>query len=110
MRALESRMNESKADMERRLEGQQKEVTAILEQQTRHLREDIEETRRELKARLAAVDAQAFRTGSGGPGASYSTVKPPKFDGATSWAVFHRQFEAAVSQNNWTQSERASHL
>ena len=81
------------------MEGQEKEVIAIAEQQTRHLREDIEATRRELEARLAAVDAQAFRTGSGGPGASYSTVKPPKFDGATSWAVFHRQFEAAAVQN-----------
>jgi len=37
-------------------------------------------------------------------------VKPPKFDGATSWAVFHRQFENAAVQNKWTQSERAAHL
>jgi len=37
-------------------------------------------------------------------------VKPPKFDGATSWVVFHRQFEAAAFQNNWTQGERAAHL
>jgi len=77
VRALESRMDEGKAEMEGRLEGQQKEVTTIVEQQTRHLREDIEATRRELEARLAAVDAQAFRTGSGGPGASSSTGKPP---------------------------------
>jgi len=67
-----------------RLEGQQKEVTAIVEQQTWHLREDIEATRRELEARLAAVDARAGRAGGGGPGANSTTVKPPKFDGATS--------------------------
>jgi len=27
-----------------------------------------------------------------------------------SWAVFHRQFEAAAVQNNWMQRERAAHL
>ena len=59
--ALESLVNEGKAEMEGRLEGHQKEVTAIVEQQTRHLREDIEATRRELEARLAAVDARADR-------------------------------------------------
>ena len=90
VRSLDSRMNEGKEEMEGRLEGQQKQETTIVEQQTRHLREDIEATWRELEARLAAVDAQAVRTGSGGPGASSSIVKPPKFDGATSWAVFHR--------------------
>jgi hypothetical protein len=110
VRALETRMNEGKAEMEGRLEGQQKEVTAIVEQQTWHLREDIEATRRELEAPLAAVDARADRAGGGGPGASSTTVKLPKFDGATSCAVFHRQFEAAAVKKNWTQSERAAHL
>ena len=48
--ALESKANEGKAEVEGRLEGHQKEVTAIVEQQTRHLREDIEATRRQLEA------------------------------------------------------------
>jgi len=37
-------------------------------------------------------------------------VKPPKFDGATSWAVFHRQFATTAVQNNWTPNEKAAHL
>ena len=48
--------------------------------------------------------------GGGGPGASTTTIKPPKFDGATSRAVFRRQFEAAAVQNNWMLSEKAAHL
>jgi predicted nucleic acid-binding Zn-ribbon protein len=48
--ALESRINEGQAEMEGKLERQQKEVTSIVEQQTRHLWEDIEAIRRELKA------------------------------------------------------------
>jgi len=38
--------------------------------------------------------------GGGGPGARTATVKPPKFNGATFWALILRQFEAAAVQNN----------
>jgi uncharacterized membrane protein YkoI len=64
VKALELRMNEGKVEMEGKLEGQQKEVTAIVEQQTRHIRKDIESAGRELEARLAAVDARAGRAGA----------------------------------------------
>jgi len=110
VRALDSKMNEGKAEMLGRLEGQQKEVTAVVEQQIWSLREDIEATRRELEARLAVLDARAGRAGGDGLEASSTTMKPQKFDSATSWAAFHRQFEAATVQNNWMQSERAAHL
>jgi hypothetical protein len=86
---FESRINEGQAEMEGKLERQQKEVTSIVEQQTRHLWEDIEAIRRELKARLAAVDARSSHAGGGGPGANCTAVKSLKFNGATSWALFH---------------------
>jgi len=108
--ALELRTNEGQGEMEETFERQQKEVASIMEQQTRHLREGIKVTRRELEAQLAAVDARTRRAGGGGPGANSTTVKPPKFDGGTSWAVFHRQFEASAFQNNWTSNEKAVHL
>jgi len=108
--ALESKVNEGQAEMEGRFERQQKEVTSIMEQQTRRLREGIVATRRELEAQLSAVDVRSRRAGGGGPGANSTTVKPTKFDGATSWALFHRQFEAAAVQNNWTPNEKAAHF
>jgi hypothetical protein len=37
-------------------------------------------------------------------------VKPPKFDGSKSWAVFHRQFEAAAIHNDWTPRDNAAYL
>jgi len=74
-----------------------------VEQQVRNLREKFE-------VQLAAVEARSRRAAGGGPGTSTTTVKPPKFDGATSWAVFHRLFEAAAVQNNWMPSEKAAHL
>jgi hypothetical protein len=56
------------------------------------------------------VEAGTRRAGSGGTKANITTVTLPKFDGATSWAEFHRQFETAEDQNNWTQNEKAAHL
>jgi hypothetical protein len=57
-----------------------------------------------------AVEARKKRGGGGNIGTSADKVKPPKFDGSTSWAVFHRQFEAATNHNDWTSHEKAAHL
>jgi hypothetical protein len=65
------------SELEERLDKQQKNVTSIVEQ-TRNLGENIE-------AQLAAVEARTRRAGSGDPGTSNTTVKPPKFDRATFW-------------------------
>jgi hypothetical protein len=82
----------------------------MVEQQTRNLREDIEDTRREFETQLAAVETRTRRAGGSGPGANTSTAKPRKFEGVTSWTVFHRQFDAATVQNNWTPNEKVSYL
>jgi hypothetical protein len=100
----------AQAELEDRFDKQQKDVNSMVEQQTRNLREDIEATRRELEAKLAAVETRTMRAGGSGPGANTSRVKPPKFDGTTSWAVFYRQFEAAAVQNNWQPKEKTAHL
>jgi hypothetical protein len=42
-------------------------------------------------------------------GTSADRVKPSKFDGSTSWAVFRLQFEAAVD-HKWTSCEKEANL
>jgi hypothetical protein len=59
---------------------------------------------------LAALEARTRRAGGSSAGANADKVKPPKFDGSTSWVVFHRQFEAAAIHNDWTQREKSAHL
>ena len=70
----------------------------------------MEATRPELEAHLIAVEAGNRRAGGDGPRDNITTVKLPKFNGATNWAVFRRQFETAVVQNNLTQNEKSTHL
>jgi len=64
-----------------------------VKQQSRNLREKLED-------KLAAVEARSRLSVGDGPVTSTTTVKPPKFHGATAWAVFRRQFVAGVLQNN----------
>jgi hypothetical protein len=100
----------------------------MVEQQTRNLREDLsrnieatrqdvettrrdlEATQRDLETQMAALEARTKRAGGGSAGANVDKVKPPKFDGSTSWVVFHRQFDAAAIHNDWTPREKAAHL
>jgi hypothetical protein len=84
------------------------------ERVTRNLCEDlsrnIEETRQDFETQLADLEARTRRAGDGNAGANADKVKPPKFDGSTSWVVFHRQFDAAATHNDWTPGEKAAHL
>ncbi|KAJ8980521.1 hypothetical protein NQ317_008318 [Molorchus minor] len=39
-----------------------------------------------------------------------SKIKPPTYDGKTSWQTYMKQFEAAANVNNWSESEKATAL
>jgi hypothetical protein len=84
------------------------------ERVTRNLREDlsrnIEATRQDFETQLPDLEARTRRAGGSSAGANADKVKPPKFDGSTSWAVFHRQIDAAAAHNDWTPREKAAHL
>jgi DNA repair exonuclease SbcCD ATPase subunit len=73
-------------------------------------RRDLEATQRDLETHLAALEARTRRAGGSSAGANTDKVKPPKFDGSTSWVVFQRQFEAAAIHNDWTPREKAAHF
>jgi hypothetical protein len=81
----------------------------MVEQQSRNLREElsknIEATRQDFETQLAALESRTGRAGGGSAGANADKVKPPKFDGSTSWVVFHCQFEAEANHNDWTPRE-----
>jgi predicted phage gp36 major capsid-like protein len=64
---------------------QDMEVTRDILKATPH---DLEATRREFESQLAAVEARTTRGGGGNVGTRAERVKPLKFDGSASWAVF----------------------
>lgn len=72
-------------------------------------RRDLKATLREFKSELAALQTRTARVGGMIGGTSADRVKPSKFDGSTSWAVFRLQFEAAVD-HKWTSCEKEANL
>jgi hypothetical protein len=118
---VEQQTRNLREDFSRNIEAGQAEFE---ERVTRNLREDIsrnfeatrqdvEATRRNLEAtqqdlgtQLAALQVQTRRAVGSSAGTSADKVKPPKFDGSTSWIVFQRQFDAAATHNDWAPGEK----
>jgi polyhydroxyalkanoate synthesis regulator phasin len=89
-------------DLSRNIEATRQDVEAT--------RRNFEATERDLGTQLASLQVQTRRAGAGNAGTSTDNVKPPKFDGSTSWVVFQRQFEAAAVHNVWTPGKMAAHF
>jgi hypothetical protein len=89
-------------DLSRNIEATRQDVEAT--------RRDLEATQRDLATQLADLQVQTRREGGSSAGTNADKVKPPKFDGSTSWVVLQRQFEAAAIHNDWTPGEKAAHL
>jgi hypothetical protein len=101
-------------DLNRIIEAGQAEleerVTCAVDTRLENATSVVEATRQDFETRLTALEARPRRAGCSNAGANTDKVKPPKFDGSTSWVVFQRQFEAAVIHNDWTPKEKDAHL
>jgi gas vesicle protein len=115
---MKSEINAVKNELRQEISAFQERIRAgqveFEERVTRNLREDlsrnIEATRQDFETQLAALEARTRHAGGGSAGANAGKVKPPKFDGSTSWVVFHRQFDAAAIHNVWTPREKAANI
>jgi hypothetical protein len=107
---VEQQTRNLREDLSRNIEAGQAEFE---ERVTRNLREDLSrntEATRDLEKQLVALQVQTRRAGGSRAGTNAYKVKPPKFDGSISWIVFQRQFDAAAIHNDWTPREKAAHL
>jgi hypothetical protein len=75
-------------DLSRNIEANRQDVEAT--------RRDLEATQRDFETHLAALQVQTRSAGGSSAGTNAKKVKPPMFDGSTSWIVFQRQFDAAA--------------
>jgi hypothetical protein len=64
----------------------------------------------EFQTHLATIETRTRCKGSSNAGTSAVVVKPPKFDGSSSWAGFHRQIKAVDYHNGWAGLEKAKNL
>jgi hypothetical protein len=95
IRALESMVNEGKAEVEGRLKGHQR-GDRYSGTTDRALPGGHQGHTERSRCRISGGGRSRGRAGGSDPEAK-STIVKPKFDGVTSWAVF-RQYEAAAVQ------------
>ncbi|KAJ4449439.1 hypothetical protein ANN_00838 [Periplaneta americana] len=110
IRALERRQEETSVLMDQ-YAVENKHILALVDRQAREQKQIIAE-----EVQLAVERSTTeLRTSCSGlvepsPSARHCNVKPPKFDGTISWAIFRRQFEAIAEHNGWTLAEKTTRL
>jgi FtsZ-binding cell division protein ZapB len=99
--AFQERIRAGQAEFEERVtctvDTRLKNVSSMVKQQTRNLREDISRNIEATRQDFETQQARTRRAGGSSAEANADKVKPRKFDGSTSWVVFHRQFDAAAA-------------
>ncbi|KAJ8954861.1 hypothetical protein NQ318_023425 [Aromia moschata] len=113
---IEKVVEENKEEIERKLE--------------RKLEDTRRQVQKEIMEKINGLEPQLLRTSiadSGDCSTSPATplqhsslihtersvhkmIKPPMYDGQSSWSMYRRQFEAAAKANGWTPQEMATSL
>ncbi|KAJ8962696.1 hypothetical protein NQ318_001093 [Aromia moschata] len=109
---IEKDFQNNKEEMERKLEDTKQQVQ-------REILEKIEGLGHQLH-RTSIADSGDYSTSPGIPlqnstlmhaeRSVHKMLKPPTYDGQSSWSMYRRQFEAAAKANGWTSQEMATSL
>ncbi|KAJ8938834.1 hypothetical protein NQ318_000829 [Aromia moschata] len=109
---IEKDFQNNKEEMERKLEDTKRQVQ-------REILEKIEGLGHQLH-RTSIADSGDYSTSPGIPlqnstlmhaeRSVHKMLKPPTYDGQSSWSMYRRQFEAAAKANGWTSQEMATSL
>ncbi|KAJ8935812.1 hypothetical protein NQ318_023366 [Aromia moschata] len=118
-----------------RIDGVEQQIDQkVVEENKEEIERKLEDTRRqvqkEILEKINGLEHQLHRTSIADLG-DYSTspgiplqnstlmhaersvhkiLKPPTYDGQSSWSMYRRQFEAAAKANGWTSQEMATSL
>ncbi|KAJ8953363.1 hypothetical protein NQ318_023479 [Aromia moschata] len=105
-------VEENKEEIERKLEDTRRQVQ-------KEILEKINGLERQLH-RTSIADSGDYSTSPGIPlqnstlmhaeRSVHKILKPPTYDGQSSWSMYRRQFEAAAKANGWTSQEMATSL
>ncbi|KAJ8955269.1 hypothetical protein NQ318_000297, partial [Aromia moschata] len=109
---IEKVVEENKEEIERKLEDIRRQVQ-------KEIMEKIERLGHQLH-RTSMADSKDDSISPGTPlqnsspmhteRSVHKMLKPPTYDGQSSWSMYRRQFEAAAKANGWTSQEMATSL
>ncbi|KAJ8952789.1 hypothetical protein NQ318_008106 [Aromia moschata] len=96
-------------------------IEKVVEENKEEIERKLEDTRRqvqkEILEKINGLEHQLHRTSIADSGrlfdltrSVHKILKPPTYDGQSSWSMYRRQFEAAAKANGWTSQEMATSL
>src|SRR3978361_1245681 len=95
---IQSKAAEVETKLEAQIQRKADEVREELEDQMQRFRERIGQLEGDQgRSRLEHTPVQTVG----------HSIKPPTYDGSTSWGMYKRQFEAAELSNRWSDEEKA---
>ncbi|KAJ8947633.1 hypothetical protein NQ318_002645 [Aromia moschata] len=105
-------VEENKEEIERKLEDTRRQVQKEILEKINGLEHQLHRT--------SIADSGDYSTSPGIPlqnstlmhaeRSVHKMLKPPTYDGQSSWSMYRRQFEAAAKANGWTPQEMATSL
>ncbi|KAJ8935972.1 hypothetical protein NQ318_020846 [Aromia moschata] len=109
---IEKVVEENKEEIERKLEDTRRQVQKEILEKINGLEHQLHRT--------SIADSGDYSTSLGIPlqnstlmhaeRSVHKILKPPTYDGQSSWSMYRRQFEAAAKANGWTSQEMATSL
>jgi predicted aspartyl protease len=103
---VEEKVTEIKKEVEEKVTDIQRGV----EEKVGEIKKDVERIKENFEAKVKEMEAKfkGLKTGlSGKLETGLVKLKPPPFDGTTSWSMYKKQFEAAAGANNWDDEGKA---
>lgn len=103
------------ADVSHRLEEQKVELSGLIHEKVQTVEEKIRDVDKGLREDVAK-ELEKMKADIERPGAvvreigAVPKLKPPTFDGKSSFVIFRLQFEAAAEKNRWDNEDKATAL
>lgn len=111
VKQMEERMQNSQGQMESRLQDSFKSELDNVREDLGQVQTQVDDMEQRILRLENGRSEVSSRSGTSSfPQGVTIRVKPPTFDGQTSWPVFRKQFEVAARANQWSESEMAASL
>ncbi|KAJ8950524.1 hypothetical protein NQ318_015268 [Aromia moschata] len=109
---IEKEFQENKEEIERKLEDTRRRVQKEILDKINGLEHQLDRTSIADSGDCLTSPATPLQHSSLMPTerSVHKMLKPPTYDGQSSWSMYRRQFEAAVKANGWTPQEMTTSL
>ncbi|KAJ8974736.1 hypothetical protein NQ317_010614 [Molorchus minor] len=106
-KVVEETVEEFKNEMDKEITDMKKDVEVL----NNKIDNGLVDVKKEIDILKRKCESQKSGTINVEEGYHHSSkIKPPTYDGKTSWQTYMKQFDAAANVNNWSESEKATAL